>query len=204
MAVKGNFKDISFIELLQMTHITHKTGRLEVSFENKWAMIIFNEGVVWHVEPRGFRGASPDEILLQLIGMPEASFTFQRVQVLPSLERTVTISTENLILEGTKRIDDATAAAKEMGPDDQGQNQLAHLLKIKPGAEAKVRYVPQTVKRVLQLIDGQRNISDVITQSQLDSAQAAQIIKDLISQDVLETVDPNITPAPEVPASLAE
>lgn len=196
MAVKGNFKDISFIELLQMVHLTRKTGRVEISHENKWAMVIFNEGVVWHVEPRGFKGASPEEILVTLMGWKEGAFTFQRVHVLPSLERSVMTSTENLIMEGAKRLDDANAAAKEMGADDQGAGQLAHLLKVKAGAEAKVRYVPQNVKRILQLVDGQRNISDVISQSQLEAAQAAQIIKDLISQDVLETIDPEAVAAP--------
>lgn len=190
MAVKGSFKDISFIELLQMMHLSKKTGRLEVSLDNKWAMIIFKEGVIWHVEPRGFRGAASEDILLSLVGNDVMSFTFQRVQVLPALERTVTISTENLILEGVKRMDDEDAMAKEMGNSEQQTNQLLHLLKFKPGAEAKVRYVPQNVKRVLQLIDGQRNVGDIIKQSQLEAQQAAQIIKELISQDVIETIDP--------------
>lgn len=193
MAVKGTFKDISFVELMQLMHLSQKTGRLEVTFENKWAMIIFNEGVVWHVEPRGFRGATSEEILYSLIGNPTASFTFQRVQVLPTLDRTVNISTEALILEGTKRIDDEAATAQEMNTGQpQANNQLAFVVQFKPGAEAKVRYVPQNVKRVLQLIDGQRCIGDLIRQSQLEPAQAAQIIKDLISQDVIEAVDPSL------------
>lgn len=199
--VKGTFKDIPFIELLQLVHVARKTGRVEISFENKWAMVIFNEGMVWHVEPRGFKGASPDEILLTLMTMPEANFTFQRVQVLPSLPRTVTTTTENLILEGAKRLDDANAAAKQMGTDEENaSNQLTHLLKIKPGMEAKVRYVPQNVKRILHLVDGQRSVSDIITQSNLEAAQAAQIIKDLISQEVLEKVEANEVPAEPVPA----
>lgn len=190
MAVKGTFKDFTFIELLQLMHLSKKTGRLEVVHENRWAMIIFKEGEVWHVEPRGYRGATAEEILYLLIGTPEAAFTFQRVQVLPALERTVKICMENLIMEGAKRLDDDAAIASEVGSaEGQQTNQLAHVLKFKPGAEAKVRYVPQNVKRILQLIDGQRNIGDVIKQCQLESTQAAQIIKELIAQDVVEPLD---------------
>ncbi|HEX2948616.1 MAG TPA: DUF4388 domain-containing protein [Armatimonadota bacterium] len=203
MAVKGSFADISLIEFMQMMHTAHKTGRLEVTFEKRWAMIIFNEGVIWHVEPRGFRGATAEEILYFLMETPAAKFTFQRVHVLPTLSRTVTTSTETLIMEGVKRMDDEKAAESEMGEantEGQKTNQLNHVLKFKPGAEAKVRYVPQNVKRVLQLIDGQRSIGDVIKQCQLDSTQAAQIIKELITQDVVEAVEPNAA-APAAPVA---
>lgn len=197
MAVKGTFKDLSFIELLQLMHLSKKTGRMEVVHENRWAMIIFKEGEVWHVEPRGYRGATAEEILYLLIGTPDAAFTYQRVEVLPTLERTVNINTENLIMEGAKRLDDDAAIASEVGGAEgqQTTNQLAHVLKFKPGAEAKVRYVPQNVKRILQLIDGQRNIGDVIKQCQLESTQAAQIIKELIAQDVVEPLDQNANTA---------
>ncbi|HEY3377124.1 MAG TPA: DUF4388 domain-containing protein [Armatimonadota bacterium] len=195
MAVKGTFKDISFTEFLQLMQLSRKTGRMEVTFDNKWAMVIFNEGVVWHVEPRGFGGAPPEEILLTLINTPSGNFTYQRVQVLPTLERSVNVSMETLILEGAKRLDDEAAASQEMAAVGSGQpNQMTQALKFKPGAEAKVRYVPQNVKRILQLIDGQRPVGEIIKQCQLEPAQAAQIIKELLAQDVVEMVDPGQIP----------
>ena len=186
MAVKGSLRDISFVELLQLMHLSRKTGRVEITADKKWAMVVFREGVVWHVEPRGFQGATPDEVVYNLISMTDGNFTFQRVQVLPTLERSVHQSTESLILEGTKRLDDASVAAAEMG----GDSQLACVLKFKPGAEAKVRYVPQNVKKVIQQIDGQRTLSDVIKLSQLEANAAAQIIKELINHNILEAVEP--------------
>lgn len=185
MAVKGSFKDISFTEILQMVHLSKKTGRLEITIDKKWAMVVFREGVVWHVEPRGFQGATPDEVIYQLISAAEGNFTFQRVQVLPTLERSVNQNIESLILEGTKRIDDQSAVASEMG----GEQQMAQVLRLKPGAEAKVRYVPQAVKKVLQVIDGTKSLADVIKGSGLESNQAAQIVKDLINHGILESVD---------------
>lgn len=185
MAVKGTFGDISFVELLQLMHLSRKTGRIEVTIGQKWAMVIIREGVVWHVEPRGFGGLSPEEIIFEIIRTVEGGFTFQRLQVLPMLQRTVNLTTENLILEGTKRMDDDDALAHEMGDSKP----MSHALKFRPGAEAKVRYVPQNVKKVVQAIDGQRNITDVIKHSQLDATQAAQIIKELIDQNVIETVE---------------
>ena len=191
MAVKGTFKDLSFLELLQLMHLARKTGRLEVTHDNRWAMIIFNEGAVWHVEPRGYRGATGEEILFALIADESAAFTFQRVHVLPALDRTIQISTDSLILEGVKRLDDERAVAQQAidNPQDTS-NQLAQVLKVRQGVEAKVRYVPQNVKRILQLIDGHRSIGDVVRESQLDAPTAAQIIKDLITQEILDSVGP--------------
>jgi hypothetical protein len=193
MAVKGTFGDITFVELMQLVHLTQKTGRLEVSLpDGRWAMIIFREGVVWHVEPRGFKGATPEEVIFMLVGMEEGNFVLQRIQVLPALERTVNLSTEALIMEGTKRIDDESALAQEMGEE---QTKLKHVLRLKPGAEAKVRYVPQSVKRVLLVIDGKRTVSEVIRDCQLEQSQATKIIKDLVDQGILEASEPE-QPAP--------
>jgi hypothetical protein len=165
--------------------ISRKTGRIEVILEGgKWAMLIFQEGVLWHVEPRGFRGASPEDIVFELIKTPEANFVFQRLQLLPSLERTIQTSIQTLIMEGTKRIDDEAVIAQETGG-----GAVSHVVKFKPGAEAKVRYVPQNVKKVLVAIDGKRTLGDVIQQCGLDANQAGQIIKELIKQEVIETID---------------
>ncbi len=187
MAVKGSFKDISFVELLQLMQLSRKTGRIEINSDKKWAMVVIREGTVWHVEPRGFQGASPDEVIYSLVSLQDGTFIFQRVQVLPTLERTVNQSTESLIMEGTKRLDDESAVASEIGQDSA---QVNYVLKLKPGAEAKVRYVPQNVKKVLQAIDGSRNLAEVVKLSQLDGTQAGQIIKELINHGILEAVEP--------------
>ena len=199
MAVKGSFKDISFAELLQLIHLSRKTGRIEVNLDKKWAMVVVREGSVWHVEPRGFQGATPDEVIYQLIGLQEGSFLFQRVQVLPTLDRTVNQSTEGLIMEGTKRIDDQAASpagsaggpggAASGGGEPTGEQKMAGILKLKPGSEAKVRYVPQNVKKVLQVIDGTHTMAEVIKLSQLEASQATQIINELIGHGVLETAE---------------
>jgi len=208
MPVKGSFKDISFAELLQLLHLSRKTGRIEVTLDKRWVMVVVREGTVWHVEPRGFQGATADEVIYQLVALQEGNFLFQRVQVLPTLDRTVTQSTESLILEGTKRLDDQAAMPTNGAPGSPAganggggggaspEQQMAALLRLKPGAEAKVRYVPQNVKKVLQVIDGTRSMSDVIKQSGLEAAQATQIIKELIGHDILEAVEP---PKPGAP-----
>ncbi|HOS43695.1 MAG TPA: DUF4388 domain-containing protein, partial [Armatimonadota bacterium] len=189
MAVKGTFKDIAFVELLQLMHETQKTGRLEVTIDRRWAMVIFQAGQVWHVEPRGFRGASPDEVIFEMIAATDGTFVFQRLQVLPTLERTVQMSTDALILEGTKRLDDAAAAADTLGDTKQ----LEQVPRFLPGAEAKVRYVPQKTKQVLQVIDGTRTLKQVVQFSQLDPADVSAVIQEMVEKDVIEMVSVEVS-----------
>jgi hypothetical protein len=187
MAVKGSFKDFSFIELLQLIHLSNKTGRIEVTLDNKWAMVIFRDGQVWHVEPRGFHGVKPEEVLYAIMGMASATFVFQRVQILPALERSVNLPIENIILEGTKRLDEA-ATAVSTGSDGV-QRKVRQVLKVKQGSEARLRYVAQATRQVAQHVDGKRTIAEVVQESGTEVAQANQIIKDLITQGTLEIVE---------------
>ncbi len=199
MAVKGTFKDFSFLDLLQCMLVCRKTGRVEITFENKWAMVIFRDGEVWHIEPRGFKGANSDEILYALVNMPDGNFVFQRIQVLPTLDRTLTVSSAEIIEQLVQRQETDALTGQPMG----GPGAPPQVLKLRDGAESKVRYVPQNVKKILQGIDGKRTPDEVIAQSQLDPAMGAQIIKDLIAQEILEIVDavkPEETPEP-APAS---
>lgn len=199
MAIKGTFKDISFLELLQLMHLSQKTGRIEVQHDGRWAMVIFRDGALWHVEPRGFHGASREDVIYELLTLTDGNFVLQRVQVLPSLERTVHLSVENIIMEGVRRIDDQRALTQEMGaPGDESCVQMDGILRYKPDGEARVRYVPANVKRLVQAIDGQRTIAELIAESQLDTDQAAQVIKELMHQQIVELVD---TPLEAQPAS---
>jgi hypothetical protein len=198
MAVKGNFKDICFNDMVGLLYRTRKTGRMEITFQGKWAMVIFKEGDVWHVEPRGYGGASGEEVFEELLKMTDGNWVFQRVQVLPTLPRTLTLDMTPYagadVVADNGPVDEETGLPQNMG---EGGKAIAQVLRFKPGAEVKVRYVPQNVKKLLQGIDGQRNVTDVIQLSQIDAAQAAQIIQELIKQDVVEVFDP--TKPPEAP-----
>ncbi len=185
--VKGSFKDISFIELLQLMYGSRKTGRIEITYEKKWAMVIFREGVIWHVEPRGFRGISAEEVVYEILAMKDASFILQRVELLPTLERTINLSTENILMESAKRQDEEEAVSQTIGGG--GTKKVKQVLRIRAGSEARVRYVSSEVKSIIAMVDGHKNINEVVMQSNIEQTRAAQIVKDLMDQGILDAVD---------------
>jgi hypothetical protein len=59
-------------------------------------------------------------------------------------------------------------------------------VRFKSGAEAKVRYVPQNVKKVITCVNGVRTVEEIISDSGLDQEPAAQILRELINHGILE------------------
>jgi len=203
MSVKGSLRDISLFELLKMCHENRKTGRIELSKENQWAMIVINEGDVWHIEPQGFEGDSSEDILRTLMELT-SDFVFQRVYVLPTLPQSFNESTSEFLDDYEKKLtkerlkqeslekadgintavpEDDTAMADEL-PQDKSKQYLV----FKPGGENKVRYAPPEVKRVVALIDGKHSVTDIISGSNMDEATASELIHQLIVQEVVDIV----------------
>ena len=205
MSVKGSLKDISLFEMLSLCHTFRKTGRIEISKDNQWAMIVINEGDVWHIEPQGFEGDSPVDILRSLMAV-ETSFTFQRVYVLPTLPRSFDVSTtefledyekkltkEKLLKEAAEKADgintkmpeEDAEMAEDIAPVDKSEQYLV----FKPGGENKVRYAPPDVKRVVALIDGKHSIEDIVKASNMEESVATELIHQLIVQEVAEIIN---------------
>lgn len=59
-------------------------------------------------------------------------------------------------------------------------------VRFKPGAEAKVRYVPQNVKQVITRVNGMRTVEEIVSDSGLDQEPATQILRELINHNILE------------------
>ena len=203
MSVKGSLKDISLFEMLSLCHTFRKTGRIELSRDNQWAMVVINEGEVWHIEPQGFEGDSPLEILKTLMEL-ETNFTFQRVYVLPTLPRSFEVSTtdfledyekkltkERLLKEATEKADGINTKMPENDADMDDivpPEKSEQFLVFKPGGETKVRYAPPDVKRVVALIDGKHSIEDIIKASNMEESVAADLIQQLVIQEVAEII----------------
>ena len=205
MSVKGSLKDITLYELLHMCHTCRKTGRLEISRENQWAMIVINEGSVWHIEPQGFEGDSPEDILRTLMEV-DTNFTFQRVYVLPTLPQSFKISTADFLDDYGKKLTkerlqkEAAAQADginakmpeedaEMADDMAAADTKEQYLVFKPGGENKVRYAPPEVKKVVSLIDGKHTVKEIIAASNMEESVASELIHQLIVQDVAEIIN---------------
>jgi hypothetical protein len=181
-AVKGSFKDLNFLDLVVAMKTWGKTGRVEISHEAKWAMAVFRDGEVWGIQPRGIQANSQDELMYTLCKMTDGNFVFQSMPSLPEFDRMLTVTSDEVI---QRLVAPVAGADGEAGAGESPYK----VLKMKPGMEAKVRYVPQNVKKVLSAINGKLNIGEVVAACGLEEAQAETVIKDLLTNEIIELID---------------
>ncbi len=99
----GQLSDISPVELSQMINSNQKTGKLNVDFGDKRAIIKFNEGEVIHAEIDGLWG---QDAFYRILSIDNGRFKF--IQGLTEKEKSLDVigGFMGMIMEGMKRLDD--------------------------------------------------------------------------------------------------
>lgn len=100
----GQLSDISPVELCQMINANQKTGRLNLEFDDKRAMIIFNEGELVHADIDRMFGK---DAFYKILSIDSGRFKF--IQGLTEREKSLEVigGFMGMLMEGMKRLDDA-------------------------------------------------------------------------------------------------
>lgn len=104
--VSGSLSEMPLPDVLQVLSRTRKTGALRVSAGGHSGEIQFGNGAVYNASFRGHRGA---EAVYALLALTDGEFALDPSFV--PTTRTVHESTETLLLEGMRRMDEQGAAA---------------------------------------------------------------------------------------------
>ncbi len=99
----GQLSDISLVELCQMINVNQKTGRLNIEFEEKRAVIMFNEGELVYAELNGIDGK---EAFYQILSLNNGRFKFSQGLTEIEKRRDVIGGFMGMLMEGMKRLDD--------------------------------------------------------------------------------------------------
>jgi predicted regulator of Ras-like GTPase activity (Roadblock/LC7/MglB family) len=104
MALKGNLRDMSLSDIIQMTCKSRSQACLLVQFQHRQARLYFNGGQLVHAV-LGSRAGK--EVVYELLTWEDGGFEME-MDVSPP-QRTITLSWSRLLLEGMHRIDESTA-----------------------------------------------------------------------------------------------
>jgi len=99
----GQLSDISPVELCQMINANQKTGRLHLEFDDKRAILIFNEGELVHAE---YLNVDGKEAFYKILGIPNGRFNFSQGLNMKEKHYEVVGGFMAMIMEGMKRLDD--------------------------------------------------------------------------------------------------
>jgi predicted regulator of Ras-like GTPase activity (Roadblock/LC7/MglB family) len=103
MSLQGNLQDMAVADLIQHNCQDRKTARLEVEHNGQIATLFFHEGDVQHAAMGNLQG---EEVVYRLLDWQEGQFTLEMDQTPPTV--TINRSWSSLLLEGARRLDEAT------------------------------------------------------------------------------------------------
>jgi len=190
MALSGTLEDLNFAEIVQVINQGRKTGELIVRRRQEEARILFFQGEIAQAALEGHHAEIEGaEVVYRLLGWREGEFEFHRST--GWIRRSIQESTDELILEGMKRLDEWEKVEEEMA-------HMNVVLRLKAGKVGDIfDELPEESQTIVRLIDARRNTADIIRESGIEPAHALLVITELIGQDLVERWESE--PAAELP-----
>lgn len=244
MALKGNLRDFSTVQLLNLINLARKTGTLKIDRHNQRADLSFKEGKLVYATLNGHDNTltlalrqsgmisdeqartiknragtrSDKELGLLLINAgyvsqgdlvnsvrtyilnnvyplftwSEGSFHFESGSLAVADAITVSINLENVIMEGTRRLEEWERLQEEL-PD------LSASLKFADRPRTSLRDINLNVEewRVISFINPRNTISQIAQYNNMSSFQIRKIVYGLLQAGLVELVQPEVPEVPE-------
>ncbi len=168
----GHLADMAVVDLIQTIEISRKSGVIHFETELGDATVYFRDGQLIDGE-MGWRQGEP--AIYRLLGLSDGSFevefkTINRGQVIQE-------STQGLLMEGMRRVDEWTRLLEQLPP-------LDCVLAVDSGMYAE-REDELRDKALLRRFDGKRTILEVIDDSGLDDLEALSDISQFYFEGLL-------------------
>jgi len=196
MALTGTLEDLSFAEIVQVVNQGHKTGELLVQRGREEARVRFSQGEIAQASLTAPAPAKPingAEAIYRLLSWGEGEFEFHRSQ--GRIPRLLRQTTDELILEGMKRLDEWEKVQEEI----TDWNVVLRVRASKVGEAYEE--LSEEARAVLRLVDARRDVAAIIRESGLHPPQALLCITELIAQEMVEKWEPSLLPSQDSPSS---
>lgn len=108
MGVKGHLKDMALVDIIQIFNAERKTAAIHLGGESGYGRVYVRDGDIVHAVYRGERGV---DALFQLLAWKDGEFEVEPNEAAP--EETITESTENILLDGLRRLDESQSKGGE-------------------------------------------------------------------------------------------
>jgi hypothetical protein len=174
VALTGTLDDLTCAELLQMLNLGRKNGTLVVRSGRREATVHLRDGDVVHAVMGDSSGA---DAVYRVLGMVGGEFEFSRCT--DPMPRTITSSTESLILEGARRWDEFSQLEDEISQENP-------VLRVRLGAVEIIPSLGTTAKIILDLVDARRDIATIVRESGIEPEDALDVVRALIADGIVE------------------
>ena len=175
----GSLSEMSVVDLLQTIDVSRKSGVLTlVSADGQEGMISFDSGAVINSSVEDLRGE--DAIYRQLLWRDgKFDLEFRRVSL---SERTVHRTTQALLMEGMRRLDEWSRLSELLPSFDAVLEVDAQMLR------ERLRDMPDERNDMVRLIDGHRTVGEVVRAHGGDHVEALRKVVDLYFEGMVREV----------------
>lgn len=174
IGVTGTLGLFSLVDLFQLLSSSARTGRLAIDHPEARAKVYFDKGQVVHAE---FGDMVGDDAVYALFDDEQGSFEF--TIGLPAPRNTIGVSTENLMLESIRRLDESRR--------DSGHEGVARsaVPVFTDKDAANLTLLPNEIE-VLRRIDGSKNVTELAQGAGVEPETVMQVVGRLIKVGVLK------------------
>jgi DNA-binding response OmpR family regulator len=170
----GNLEDMAVIDLLQTFEVSRKTGVLLLTHDAQGAKVFFREGKVIDAELGRLRGEEAVyRTLLWTSGQFEVHFG-----AIPN-EDTIEGSTQGLLMEGMRRVDEWHRLLEQL-PPLHTTFEVDHALLLE-----RLNEIPDELNGILRLFDGRRTLMQVVDASPFEDLSTLSTITKLFFEGLL-------------------
>lgn len=174
MAIRGSLTEASLPDVLQLLSMGKKTGCLGLTYANNFGYIYFSDGSISHASIVN-RSLSTEEAVYLLFTWAQGTFNFEPGATPDEGVDMHSIDPQSLLLEGARRMDEWALIAKKIPTFDIVYALDRHKLL------AEERELAPEVHALVPLIDGQRDVSALITDSRLGEFMTAKALYGLVT-----------------------
>jgi DNA-binding Lrp family transcriptional regulator len=177
--VTGTLGLFSLVDLFQLLAASSRSGRLTVDHPEGSARVFFEEGRVVHAE---FGELTGEQAVYALFADEQGSFEF--MMGLPAPRNTIETRTENLVLEATRRLDEARRDGEQTVD-----------LEVVPGfSDSTTREedlsgnlsLSQAEVSLLRQVDGRRSVTEIAKAAATDPESTRDSVQRLLDVGILK------------------
>lgn len=174
----GSLEDMGVVDLLQTIEVSRKSGVARITNGKRIAMVFFRDGKLVDAENGKLRG---DEAVYRALLWTSGEFEVEFKPVDNS--DTITTSTQGLLMEGMRRVDEWGRLSEQLPSldvvfDVDHQTLLERLTEI-----------PDELNAILRLLDGRRTLMEIIDDSPFDDLSTLSVISKLYFEGLLVPVE---------------
>ena len=190
----GNLTDMGVVDLVQTLEMGKKSGALRIDGKGgKPAVVYFRDGKIQDCEVGKLSG---ENAFYRLLNWQEGEFAIEFKPI--EREEKIAASTQGLLMEGMRRIDEWGRIVEQLPALDRIFEIDYTLL------GDRLAEIPDDVNTLLRLFDRRRTLDQVIEEADYDDLAAAGVISKLFFEGIIKELPEGTEPAPppaEAPAS---